>query len=201
MKLCDVESVQTSPAHAVKYANLQENIQEDVGQDRQQQGSHVLPPTTRDCKIVQIVNRDGTKETRLKPTKSRTEVPWLKVKTKLNSWRGVDSQTPKARSIATIQRHRQDHCGGTCQCFHIDVKTPWEYIHSGHVALPEVLPKVHRHPEQLYEPSEVNTRQVDGLARIPGLTQAPYKSHPQPPNSVPRSPTTLRQKSSWPNLN
>jgi len=75
MKLCDVESVQTSPAHAVKYANLQENIQEDVGQDRQQQGSHVLPPTTRDCKIVQIVNRDGTKETRLKPTKSRTEVP------------------------------------------------------------------------------------------------------------------------------
>ena len=55
MKLCDVESVQISPAHAVKYANLQENIQEDVGQDRQQQGSHVLPPTTRDCKIVQIV--------------------------------------------------------------------------------------------------------------------------------------------------
>jgi len=32
----------------------------------------------------------------------------------------------------------------------------------------------------LYGPSEVNTLQVDGLARIPELTQALYKSHPLP---------------------
>jgi len=67
---------------------------------------------------------------------------------------------------------------------------PWEYIHSGPVALPAVLPKVHHRPETLYVPTEVNTLQVDGLARIPGLTQALYKSHPQPPNSVPRPPTS-----------
>jgi len=30
-----------------------------------------------------------------------------------------------------------------------------------------------------------NTLQVDGLARILGLTPAPYKAHPQPPNGVP----------------
>ena len=29
--------------------------------------------------------------------------------------------------------------------------------------------------------SMANTLQVDGLARITGLTQAPYKTHPQPP--------------------
>ena len=62
----------------------------------------------------------------------------------------------------------------------------WEYIHSGRLALPAVLPKVHHHPEVLYVPTEVNTRQVDGLARIPGLTEAPYKSHPQPPKNVQR---------------
>jgi len=32
--------------------------------------------------------------------------------------------------------------------------------------------------------------EVDGLARIPGLTQVPYKSFSQPPNSVPRSPSS-----------
>jgi len=70
-------------------------------------------------------------------------------------------------------------------------KTPdWEYIHSGRVALPAVLPKVHRRPETLYVPTLVNTLQVDGLARIPGLTQALYKSHPLPPNSGPRSPAS-----------
>ena len=42
----------------------------------------------------------------------------------------------------------------------------------------------------LYGPSEVNTPQVDGLSRIPGLTQDSYKSHPQPPSSVLRSPTS-----------
>ena len=31
----------------------------------------------------------------------------------------------------------------------------------------------------------VNTPQGDGLAHIPGLTPAPYKTHPQPLNSVP----------------
>jgi len=56
-------------------------------------------------------------------------------------------------------------------------------IHSGRVALPAVLPKVHHRPETLYVPKEVNTPQVDGLARFFGLTQAPYKSHPQPPES------------------
>ena len=69
-------------------------------------------------------------------------------------------------------------------------------IHSGHVALPAVLPKVHHRPEPLYGPSVVNTRQVDGLARISGLTQAPYKSHPQPLNSVPRSLTSDSPKHS-----
>ena len=44
--------------------------------------------------------------------------------------------------------------------------------------------------EKLYVPTEVNTLQVDRLARISGLTHAPYKSHPQPLNSVPRSPTS-----------
>jgi len=33
--------------------------------------------------------------------------------------------------------------------------------------------------------SMVNTLQVDGLARISGLTPALYKAHPQPPNGVP----------------
>jgi len=33
--------------------------------------------------------------------------------------------------------------------------------------------------------SMVNTLQVDGLARISGLTTALYKAHPQPPNGVP----------------
>jgi len=46
---------------------------------------------------------------------------------------------------------------------------PWEYIHSGRVVLPAVLPKVHHQPDPLYVPTEVNTLQVDGLARIPGL--------------------------------
>ena len=46
---------------------------------------------------------------------------------------------------------------------------------SSRVALPAVLPKVHHRPEPLYVATEVNTRQVDGLARIPGLTQAPYR--------------------------
>ena len=32
--------------------------------------------------------------------------------------------------------------------------------------------------------SMLNTLQVDGLARIPGLTLDPYKTHPQPPNGV-----------------
>ena len=42
---------------------------------------------------------------------------------------------------------------------------------------------------QRYRPrtcqSMVNTPQVDGLARIPGLTPAPTQTHPQPPNGVP----------------
>jgi len=74
--------------------------------------------------------------------------------------------------------------------------SPLEYIHSDRVALPQaaVLLKVHHRPETLYVPTEVNTLQVDGLARIPGLTQALYKSHSQPPNSVQRSPTSDRSK-------
>jgi len=36
--------------------------------------------------------------------------------------------------------------------------------------------------------------QFDGLARIPGLTQAQYKTHPQSPNSVPRSLTSVPPK-------
>ena len=32
----------------------------------------------------------------------------------------------------------------------------------------------------------INTLQVDGLARISGLTPALHKAHPQPPNSVPQ---------------
>jgi len=49
---------------------------------------------------------------------------------------------------------------------------PWEYIHSGRVLLPAVLPKVHHRPETLYVPTEVNSPQFDGLARTPGLMQA-----------------------------
>ena len=56
-------------------------------------------------------------------------------------------------------------------------------IHSGRLALPAVLLKVHHRPETLYVPKEVNTPHVDGLARISGRTQASYKSHPQPPES------------------
>ena len=52
---------------------------------------------------------------------------------------------------------------------------PSEYIHSDRVALSKVLSKVHPRPEPLYVPIEVNTRQVDGLARIPGPTQAPHR--------------------------
>jgi len=43
---------------------------------------------------------------------------------------------------------------------------PWEYIHSGRVALPAVLPKVHHRPEPLYVPTDVNTLQVDGFASL-----------------------------------
>jgi len=46
------------------------------------------------------------------------------------------------------------------------------------VALPAVLPKVHHRPEPLYVPSEVNTRQVDGLVRIPELMQVLYRRIP-----------------------
>ena len=52
---------------------------------------------------------------------------------------------------------------------------PWEYIHSGRVTLPAVLPKVHHRPEPLYVPTEVYTLQVDRLDRLPGFTQAPYR--------------------------
>jgi len=57
----------------------------------------------------------------------------------------------------------------------------------GRVALPAVLPKVQHRPEPLYGPSEVNSRQVDGLGWLASLDlRKPYtKSHPQPPNSVP----------------
>ena len=44
-----------------------------------------------------------------------------------------------------------------------------------------VLPKVEHGLETLDVPTEVNTLHLDGLARISGLLQAPYKSHPQPP--------------------
>jgi len=54
---------------------------------------------------------------------------------------------------------------------------PWEYIHSGSVALPAVLPKIHHRQETLYVPSEVNTRQVDGLTRIPCTSPRMEKSH------------------------
>jgi len=63
--------------------------------------------------------------------------------------------------------------------------SPWEFIHSDSVALPAVLPNVDHSPEPLYVQSEVTARQVDGLARISGLMQALYKTHPQPPNSAP----------------
>jgi len=81
---------------------------------------------------------------------------------------------------------------------------PWEYIHSGNVALPAVLPKVHLHPESLYVPTEVKTLQVDGLALIPGLTQAPYRrilSHwiavRNPPRLIPLSTNTQGSLMPW----
>jgi len=67
----------------------------------------------------------------------------------------------------------------------VEKLNPLEYIHRDRVATPAVLPKVQHSPETLCVPTEVNTLRVDGLAHIPGLTQALYKSHPQPPNSVP----------------
>jgi len=70
-------------------------------------------------------------------------------------------------------------------------------MHSGCVSLPAVLPTVDHRPETLYVTTEVNTLHVDGLACIPGLTQALYKLHPQPPNSVPRSPTSLQWWAWW----
>jgi len=67
----------------------------------------------------------------------------------------------------------------------LEVK-PWECNHSDCVVLLAVLPKVHHRPEPLFPPTEVKTAHFDGLARIPGLTQAPYKSHPQPMTSESR---------------
>ena len=40
-------------------------------------------------------------------------------------------------------------------------------------SLPAVLLMVHHRPESLYLPTKVNTLQVDGLGRIPGLRK-PY---------------------------
>jgi len=54
-------------------------------------------------------------------------------------------------------------------------QNPWGCLRSGSVALPVVLPTVHHRQEPLDVPTKVNTLQVDGLARIPGLTQAPYR--------------------------
>jgi len=48
-------------------------------------------------------------------------------------------------------------------------RNPWEYIHSGRVAHPAVLPKVHHCPEMFYVPTEVNTAQVDGLPQLTSL--------------------------------
>ena len=45
-------------------------------------------------------------------------------------------------------------------------------------------------PVTIYVPTEVNTPPVDELACIPRLRQALYHLHLQPPNSVPRSPTS-----------
>ena len=84
---------------------------------------------------------------------------------------------------------RLDHSGWTNQvvlfffCLFVGIKPENPYfascpglkVHSGSVALPVFLPNVHHRPEPLYVPSEVNTRQVDGLVRIPGPTQAPYR--------------------------
>ena len=44
------------------------------------------------------------------------------------------------------------------------------------------LPKLHHRPYTLYVPTGFNNPLVDGLARIFGLTQALYTSHPQPPD-------------------
>ena len=61
----------------------------------------------------------------------------------------------------------------------------------------EVVTHGHRHKpracqRQRYKPrtcqSMLNTLQVDGLARTPGLTPALYKVHPQPTNGVPPCP-------------
>jgi len=50
--------------------------------------------------------------------------------------------------------------------------------------------KPRTYQRQRHEPrtcrSIVHALQVEGLARTPGLTPAPYKAHPQPLNSVPQ---------------
>jgi len=57
-------------------------------------------------------------------------------------------------------------------------RTPGSLSTRARVVTPSVLPKVHRRPETLYVPTEVNTPQVDGLARTSGLTEVLYKLHP-----------------------
>jgi len=64
-------------------------------------------------------------------------------------------------------------------------------------AVPVVVPKVHYQPEPLYEPTEVNTPEVDGLARIPELTQTPHLrifnhriASQDPPRLIPPSTDT-----------
>ena len=58
---------------------------------------------------------------------------------------------------------------------------------AAYIALPAVLLKVHHRPEPLYGPSEVNSRQFDGLGWLASLDlrKPCTKLHPQPPNSVP----------------
>ena len=60
---------------------------------------------------------------------------------------------------------------------------PWEWLHTDSGTFTCVRQR------QLHRPrtcqSMANTLQVDGLVRISGLTQALYKTHPQPLNGVP----------------
>jgi len=67
----------------------------------------------------------------------------------------------------------------------------WDYIHSGHVALPAVLPKVHHHPEPLYSTDHLRLTLYKLTGWVASLDlRKPYTSRILSRRSVPRSPTS-----------
>jgi len=63
---------------------------------------------------------------------------------------------------------------------------PWEWSHTESGTFTCVTQRQRHRPRTCQ--SMANTLQVDGLARITGLTQAPHKTHPQPLKWPPPTP-------------